>query len=178
MIKVGRVLTPRWKKLDIQRDTSDLNKALRDWFFEIWFYFVDCPQTDLINDTKFPNSPNVQGPSSGPLFQWNTIKNPPRRSQKRAPFRILCIPVRIARVEHHPTCVYASSIHACISLKCELSVRNMIKHSHSLRLRDVIILQNRKRNHVFESWNFPLVTAMKKLVSFSNSDFSDHDYFG
>ena len=142
----------------------------------ILFYWLSADRS--INDTKFPNSPNVQGPSSGHLFQWNTIKNPPRRSQKRAPFRILCIPVRIARVEHHPTCVYASSIHACISLKCELSVRNMIKHSHSLRLRDVIILQNRKRNHVFESWNFPLVTAMKKLVSFSNSDFSDHDYFG
>ena len=93
----------------------------------ILFYWLSADRS--INDTKFPNSPNVQGPSSGHLFQWNTIKNPPRRSQKRAPFRILCNLVRIARVEHHPTCVYASSIHACISLKCELSVRNMIKRS-------------------------------------------------
>ena len=110
----------------------------------ILFYWLSADRS--INDTKFPNSPNVQGPSSGPLFQRNTLKNPPRRSQKRVPFRISLIRLTIARVEHHPTCVYASSIHACISLKCELSVRNMIKHSHSLRLRYAIILQNKKRN--------------------------------
>ena len=55
----------------------------------ILFYWLSADRS--INDTKFPNSPNVQGPSSGHLFQWNTIKNPPRRSQKRAPFRILYV---------------------------------------------------------------------------------------
>ena len=55
----------------------------------ILFYWLSADRS--INDTKFPNSPNVQGPSSGHLFQWNTIKNPPRRSKKRAPFRILYV---------------------------------------------------------------------------------------
>ena len=98
-----RVLTPRWEKLDIQRDTSDLNKALRDWFFEIWFYFVDCPQTDLINDTKFPNSPNVQGPSSGPLFQWNRPSNWHNQLKKVGHPEICYILVRISG--NHLGCV-------------------------------------------------------------------------
>ena len=35
------------EKLDIQRDTSDLSKELRDWFFDDFVTFIDCPQTDL-----------------------------------------------------------------------------------------------------------------------------------
>ena len=36
------------EKLDIQRDTSDLSKSVRDWFFDDFVNFIDCPQTDLL----------------------------------------------------------------------------------------------------------------------------------
>ena len=160
------------------------NKIHRIWakHYEIDFLMILFILLDIRKLTyqysKFTNSSVSWGPDSESLSDRNCLKNWSKQIKKGDHPEIFLIVMRIARVCNHPTCVYASSIHACISLKCELSVRNMIKHSHSFRLRYAIILQNRKRNHVFESWNFPLVTAMKKLVSFSNSNCSDHDYFG
>ena len=40
------------------------------------YKLIECSQTDLINVTKFANSPNLQGPNSGHPFQLNPVKNP------------------------------------------------------------------------------------------------------
>ena len=134
------------EKLDIQRDTSDLSKELRDWFFDDFVNFIDCPQTDLSMIQNFL-IPQMLKDQVLDIFLSEIPLKIRQEGPKNMPHSgFLLVVVTIARVEPHPTCVYASSIHACISLKCELSVRNMIKRSHSLRLRYAIILQNRKQN--------------------------------
>ena len=132
------------KKIEHSTRYLGFEQRITRLIFDDFVNFIDCPQTDLSMIQNFL-IPQMFKDQVLDIFFSETLKIP-KRSQKRAPFRISLILVRIARVEHHPTCVYASSIHACISLKCELSVRNMIKRSHSLRLRYAIILQNRKRN--------------------------------
>ena len=109
-------------------------------------YFFDCPQTDLSVIQNFLIPQMFKDQVLDLFFSEIPLKIRQEGPKNVSHSGFLLFRWRSLRVEHHPTCVYASSIHACISLKCELSVRNMIKRSHSLRLRYAIILQNRKRN--------------------------------
>ena len=69
------------------------------WFCSFYWLSADRP----ISDTKFHNSPNVQGPSSGHLFQWNRPSNWHNQLKKVYHPEICYVPMRISG--NHLGCV-------------------------------------------------------------------------
>ena len=109
------------------------------------FKNIECSQTNLINDTKFTNSPNVQRPSFGDVFQCNTIKNPPRWSQKRVPsgISVTCMRISGNLLCYVQSYVRSRQFNKLINFTQMCSIRaEYIQTVRNLSLRYAIILQS------------------------------------